>query len=179
MSTKSERTQAIDQLEKVFSESDGVYLTDINRINGENMTHLRAELRAQNVSYVVVKNSLARIACGRCGKEALNPYFVNGVGVAFAGDDPTAPAKVIKEFTKDPARKNLLTVRAAMVENNLLNSEDAAKLADIPSREVLLAQLLGCLKTPLGNCAAVLNGILLKLTGTLEAVQRKKQEENS
>ena len=143
------------------------------------MTHLRAEFRARNVSYVVVKNSLARIACGRCGKESLNPFFVNGVGVAFSNGDPTAPAKVIKEFTKDTSRKNLLAVKAALVENSLLAANEAVQLADIPSREILLAQLLGCLKAPLSNCAAVLNGILLKLHGTLEAVRAKKEEQNS
>lgn len=175
MIAKSERTKAIERLETVFGTAKGIYLTDINRINGEKMSQLRGEFRKNGLTYIVVKNSLARIALERVGKNGLASYFVGPVGVALAEEEATVPARVIKEFRK--VNKNILDVKIALVDGTVFTAEQAEQLADIPSKEVLLSQLLSCLQAPMTNFAGVLNGIMGKLVGTLDAVKTKKESE--
>jgi len=108
----------------------------------------------------------------KTGKEGLSKFFTGPTVVAVATREGTAPAKVLRDFQKD--NKDLLSLKAAYVDGTLFNATDALKLADIPSREALLSQLLGCLQAPMGKFAGALNGILSKLVGTLEAVKEQK-----
>jgi large subunit ribosomal protein L10 len=172
MSTKLERTAVIEDLEKNFQDASGIFLTDNNKIDVEKVTKLRSDFRKQGIKLVVVKNTLAKLAAKRVGKEEFIPFFKGSTAVAIASKDGTAPAKIIRDFQKD--NKDLLALKLAFVDGTFFSAEDALKLADIPSREVLLAQLLGCLQAPMGNLAGALNGILSKLTGTLNALKDKK-----
>jgi large subunit ribosomal protein L10 len=172
MSTKVERTTAIDKLEKEFKDAQGIYVANNNKISVAKVTKLRADLRKKGMRLLVVKNSLARLAAKRCGKEALDPFFKGPTAVLISQTDPAAPAKAIKDFQKD--NKDLLGVKAAYVAGSLFSSDQVAKLADLPSREVLLAQLLGCLKAPMGNLAGTLSGILTKFVRTLDALKETK-----
>lgn len=175
MLTRSERAEMIEELSKEFGEAKGIYLTGIERIDVEKMTQLRAEFRRNGVQYRVVKNTLARRALGECGCEGLQDYIQGATGVAFTTEEATSPAKIIKDFHK--ANKDLLKVKAAYIEGTVFDGDQADKLADIPSREVLLSQLLSCLQAPVSNVASALNGILTKLVGTLEAVRTKNESE--
>jgi large subunit ribosomal protein L10 len=172
MSTRNERTAVIDGLEADFKSAKGIYITDNNKITVEVVTRLRSELRKNGAHYIVVKNTLAKEACKRVGIEPLNPYFKGPTAVAVAPNDSTAPAKILRNFRKE--FKDLFEVKAAYVDGSLFTGADADRLADLPSREALMSQLLGVMKAPVGNLAGALNGILSKFVGTLEAVKDKK-----
>lgn len=172
MSTRADRTAVIEELENAFRDAKGIFLTDNNKINVEKVTKLRSELRKNGIKFIVVKNTLAKEAAKRVGKEALLPFFTGPTAVAVAPAEGTAPAKVLRDFRKE--NKDLLGLKIAYVDGTFFSAEDALKLADIPSREVLLSQLLGCLQAPIGKFAGVLSGILTKFVGTLEAVKEKK-----
>ncbi len=172
MSTRAERTAVIEELEQAFRSAKGIYVTDNNKITVEVVTRLRTALRKGGIRYYVVKNTLAKEACKRVGITALNPFFKGPTAVAVAPKDGAAPAKVLRDFHKD--LKDLLEVRAAYVDGTLFSGAQTEQLADLPSREALLAQLLGVLKAPVGNMAGVLNGILTKFVRTLDAVREKK-----
>jgi large subunit ribosomal protein L10 len=172
MSTRTERTSVIGDLEREFRAAQGIYVTDNNRITVEVVTRLRTELRKKGVRYIVVKNTLAKEACKRVGIASLDPFFKGPTAVAVAPGDSTAPAKILRDFRKE--LKELLEVRAAYVDGTLFTGAQAERLADLPSREALMAQLLGVMKAPVGNMAGALNGILGKFVGTLEAVKDKK-----
>ena len=172
MSTKIERSNAIEKLEKEFSEARGIYIANNNKISVAQVTKLRVDVRKQGMRFIVVKNSLAQIAAKRSGKESIGSYFKGPTAVILTNADAAAPAKIIKNFQKD--NKDLLTVKAAYVEGSVFSAAEVLKLADIPSREVLLAQLLGCLKQPMSNLAGALGGILTKFAGTLDALKEKK-----
>lgn len=172
MSTRAERTAVIEELENEFRNAHGIFIADNNKINVEKVTKLRSDLRKNGIKFIVVKNTLAKEAAKRVGKEILNDHFKGPTAIAIAADEGTAPAKVIKDFQKD--NKDLLGLRVAYVDGSIFSAEDALKLADIPSREVLLSQLLGCLQAPMGKLAGALSGILTKLVGTLDAVKEKK-----
>jgi len=172
MSTRAERTAVIEELENKFKDAQGIYLTDNNGINVEKVTKLRAEMRAKGIHFEVVKNTLTREALTRSGIDGLSAYLMGPTAIAVTQDDGTSPARIIRDFQKE--NKNLLPVKAAFVDGTVFESKDAAMLADIPSREELLAQLLGVLQAPVGKFAGVLNGIFTKFVGTLEAVKEKK-----
>ena len=175
MSTREERTAAIEALETSFKEASGIFLADNHKINVEKVTKLRSEFRKAGVRYVVVKNKLAQTAAKRIGRDDLVTHFTGPTGVAITNGDATAPAKIIRDFQKD--NKELFQLKVAYVDGNLFASEDALKLADLPSREVLLSQLLGCLQAPMGKFVGSLSGIFTKLTGTLTALKDKKAGE--
>jgi large subunit ribosomal protein L10 len=172
MSTRAERTAVIEELEREFRDALGIYVTDNNKITVEVVTRLRSELRKGGIRYIVVKNTLAKEACKRVGIDTLSPFFKGSTAVAIASKDGAAPAKVLRDFRKE--LKDLLEVKAAYVDGTLFSGAQAEKLADLPSREVLLAQLLGVLKAPVGNMAGVLSGILTKFVRTLDALKEKK-----
>lgn len=172
MSTKAERTKVIETLEKEFRDARGIYLADNNKITVAQVTKLRADLRKKGMRFFVVKNTLAKIAAKKSGRGSLEPHITGPTAVITVAADAAAPAKVIKDFQKE--NKELLGVKAAYVDGNVFTAAQVLALADIPGREVLLAQLLGCLKAPLGNLAGVLGGILTKFVRTLDAVREKK-----
>ncbi|NLL15076.1 MAG: 50S ribosomal protein L10 [Fibrobacter sp.] len=174
MSTKAERTADIEFLEKEFQEATGIFLADNNKINVEKTTKLRSDLRKNGIQFIVVKNTLAKIACSRVGKDDLIPHFKGPTAVAVTRNEGTVPAKIIRDFQKE--NKDLLGLKIAYVEGSVFKGDDAIKLADLPSREVLLSQLLGCLQAPMGKFAGVLNSFLSKFVGTLNALKEKKEQ---
>jgi ribosomal protein L10 len=172
-STRESRLKSIEKLQKEFGEAKGIYVTDCSRINVAKLSGFRRNLRGVGGKYIVVKNSLARIALEKCGKSELSSSLKGPVGVALSKTDSIAPAKVIKAFRKE--NKELLGVRVAYVDGVLFDEAQMNQLADLPSREVLLSLLLSCLKAPAAKMAGVLNGIFTKLTGTIEAVRIQKE----
>ncbi|NLD98399.1 MAG: 50S ribosomal protein L10 [Fibrobacter sp.] len=172
MSTRAERTADIEELEGVFRDASGIFIADNNKINVEKVTKLRADLRKGGMQFIVVKNTIAKIAAKRVGKDDLIQHFKGPTAVAVSHGEGPAPAKIIRDFQKD--NKDMLGLKAAYVDGTVFNGEDALKLADLPSREVLLSQLLGCLQAPMGKFAGVLNGILSKFVGTLNALKDQK-----
>jgi len=175
MIVKSERNKRLEELQESFGNASSIYVTDITGIDVDRITKFRADLRGNNAKYVVVKNKIAKLAAERSGNEGLKEFFQGPTGVIITQDDPTAPARILKEFYKD--NEKLLAVRGAMVEGSTMGQEDAMRLADIPTREVLLAQLLSVMQAPVTNFAGALNGILTKFVGVLTAVKDKKEQE--
>jgi large subunit ribosomal protein L10 len=174
MFTREQRTKKIDMLQQEFSKAASIYLTGINKINVGKVTRLRTEFRKSGLKYIVVKNALAKIALKRLGREEIVPFFKGPIGVVISPSDPTAPARIIRDFHRE--NKDLLDVKVAYIEGKLIDGAQSDKLADIPSREVLLSQLLSCLKAPMTNLAGTLSGILSTFVGTLEAVKDKKEK---
>ena len=176
MLTKAERTKQIEVLEAEFKAAKGIYLTDINKLTVDKMTQLRADFRKNGVHYIVVKNSLARIALERCGRAELGKFMTGPVGVALTKTEGMVPAKVIRDFHK--ANKELLGVRAVFIDGTMFDGGQSDKLADIPSRPELLSQLCGCLKQPPAKLAGVLTGIISKFAATVDAVREQKEKGN-
>lgn len=173
MSTRIERTAVIENLEKEFENAGGIFIADNNKISVEKITQLRVSFRKAGMKYIVVKNTLAQNAAKKVGKDTIATFFKGPTGVVIAQKESTAPAKIIRDFQKE--NKDLFSLKAAYVDGIVFNGQDALKLADIPSREVLLSQLLGCLQAPMGKFVGSLAGILTKLVGTLNAVKEQKE----
>ncbi|MFO7266344.1 MAG: 50S ribosomal protein L10 [Bacillota bacterium] len=168
---KPEKVAAVAKLQEDLAASQAVFVTDFRGLTVAQLTKLRRKLREAGAEYRVVKNTLARRAADEVGASALNPLLVGPTGMAFAKKDPVATAKVLNEFVKET---KIFQVRGGLLQGKLLTPEGVQALADLPPREVLLAQVLGGLQAPISGLLFVLQGTLRKLVYVLDAVREKK-----
>ncbi len=148
-----------DLAEKMKNASSGV-LVDYKGINVEDDTKLRAEMRKNNVEYTVIKNNLIRFAAKEAGFDALDEVLHGTTAIAISMDDAVAPAKIIADYAKKDEK--VFNIKAGFVEGRVIGVDEVKQLAATPSREVLLAKLLGSLKGPITSFAIALNAIVEK-----------------
>lgn len=149
-----------DLAEKMKNASCGV-LVDYKGINVEDDTKLRAEMRKNNVEYTVIKNNLIRFAAKEVGFDALDEVLHGTTAIAISMDDVIAPAKIIADYAKKDEK--VFNIKAGFVEGRVLDANEVKQLAATPSREVLLAKMLGSLKGPITSLAIALNAIVEKM----------------
>lgn len=169
---REEKEKIVADLNKIFAEAKGVYLTDFSGINVDTINDLRRQFRQENIDYRVVKNTLTRLAIKNLPLEDLRPFLDGPTGIAFSYEDPLLPGKLIEKFHKET---DLMPIKAALIEGLVYGKALAEKIANLPSRDTLIAQLLGSLQSPILGLAMVLNGLLRNLVGVLEAIKRKQE----
>lgn len=147
-------SEAKEKLEK----SSAVVLVDYKGINVEDVTDLRRRFREAGVDYKVYKNTLFKRATSELGMESLHEFLQGTVAVAFGYDDAVAPARTINQFLKDKP-KAPITVKVGLVEGKMMNANEIKALGDLPSKDVLIAMLLGGLQGSIRNLAYMLNSI--------------------
>ena len=140
----------VAEIREKLEKAQAIVLADYQGLTVEEDTALRKTLREAGVEYKVYKNNLVTLAAKELGIEGLDSYLEGPVSIAFGYEDATAPARVLHTFAKDHKK---LELKAGMVEGTLYNKEEVEKLATIPSKEVLIAKLLGSFKAPLSNVA--------------------------
>lgn len=173
MSTVLEqKQQVVEEIREKISKSQAVVLVDYRGLNVEEVTELRKKYKEAGVDYKVYKNSLMRFAFKDAGLEDFNEFLTGPNAIAFSFDDPVAPAKITDEFAKD--HKNL-EIKAGIVDGKIIDIEEIKALAELPSREVLIAQVLGGLNAPITGFVNVLQGNIRNLVYALNAI-REKQE---
>ncbi|ASW42145.1 50S ribosomal protein L10 [Clostridium isatidis] len=146
----------VAEIKEKLQNSKSIVLADYQGLTVEEDTNLRKTLREAGVEYKVYKNTLVLLAAKELGIEGLEQYLEGPVSIAFGYEDATAPARVLHTFAKDHKK---LELKAGVVEGTLYNKEEIEKIATIPSKEVLIAKLLGSFKAPLSNLAYLLNAI--------------------
>ena len=144
------------EIREKMEKSQGMVFAKYQGLTVEEDTELRKKLREAGVEYKVFKNTLTILAARELGLEGLVSHLEGPVSVAFGYEDATAPARILNEYAKTHKK---LELKAGVVEGIIYDSEQVAKLAAIPSREILISQLLGSLKAPLSNLAYLLNAI--------------------
>ncbi len=172
---KAIKVSKVAEINENLSKAKSVFLTDFTGLTVEEVTRLRKEFRKANVKYLVVKNTLARISAKELGYDKIIPYLQGPTGIAIAFDDPVAPVRIIYDFRKD---KEKPAIKAAWLEGQLLNRQEAEEIRNIPPREVLLAQLLGTMKAPLTNFVGGLQSLLTKLVLVINAIKDKKESQH-
>jgi large subunit ribosomal protein L10 len=147
-------------------------LTDYRGLTVSQMQDVRASLRTQNVEYRVVKNTLARRAVADAGQpEGLQELFAGPVAIAFGYEDLGAPVRLLNDFVRQTRLP--LDLKGGLVEGRVMNADEIRQIGDLPSREVLIAQLLGTLQTPLSQLASAVQAPVRELVGLLEAYRDK------
>ena len=155
----------VDQLTELIKNSVSGVLVDYKGITVEEDTKLRKELREGGVHYFVEKNTLLLRAFQNCGIEGLEESLNGTTAIALSNDDQTAPARILGKFAEQ-AGDDKFNLKAGYVEGTVYDQAGVVALSKIPSKDTLLAQLVGSLQGP-----------LQKLAATLQAVADKKSEE--
>ena len=168
------KKQKVEEFSEKLGMAKSIVLSDYRGLTVEEDTNLRRELREAGVEYKVVKNSLTSRAAKNCDMEYLNDFLTGPVSIALSYDDVIKPAKVLWEFS-DKNKK--LEIKAGVINGKLISIEEVKALAKLPSREVLIATLLGTLNSPITGFVNVLNGNLRGLVVALNAIAEKRAKE--
>jgi len=168
-----EKKQMVAELvEKIKNASSGV-LVNYQGINVEQDTKMRTELREAGVDYFVFKNTLARLAVKECGFDELLPVLEKMTAIAISENDPVAPAKILAAYAD---KIETFNVKAGFVDGTVIDVKGVNQLATLPSKEQLIAKVLGSLQSPIYGLVNVLNGNLRGLACVLQAIHDKKAE---
>tara|TARA_B100000029_G_scaffold293375_1_gene286898 strand:- start:109 stop:630 length:522 start_codon:yes stop_codon:yes gene_type:complete len=156
-----------------FKKSSGVYFTNYTGIDVATITNLRKCFRDNDVDYIVTKNTLTKLAAKEAGYEekVLDEILVGQVGIAYS-NDPTAPARVIKDFKKE--NDDLLEVLGLLFEGKFYPSEKYKEFANLPTKEESLTKVIVMLNQPLTKFASALNDSFAKLLGSLQNLKETK-----
>jgi large subunit ribosomal protein L10 len=168
---RAEKVEQVELLTEKLRRARAAVLTDYRGLTVGQLQDLRARLRAQDVEYRVVKNTLARRAAEEAGHPEFQDVLRGPVAIAFGYDDVGAPARLLAEFTRQTRLR--LDVVGGLVEGRVMDPEQVRRTADLPSREVLLAQLLGALQSPIAQLVATMQAPVQQLVGLLEAYREK------
>lgn len=174
---KPEKVQAVAELKELFENANSFFVTDYQGLNVADMTVLRKDLRDNDVRYLIAKNTLFKLAVNQAGIEGVEQHLFGPTAVAFANGDAAAAAKVINESFK---KRELPRVKVFSVEKELFGADQIGRLADLPSKEQLLSQLVADIESPIAAVARMIDGIFHELIGTMDALaDKRKQEEGS
>jgi large subunit ribosomal protein L10 len=170
---KTDKVEAVVVLHDKFARAVSAVLADFRGLTVQEMTDLRQQLREAGLELAVVKNTLARLAVQDTAFERLSPYLKGPTSVTLSYRDSVAPAKVLSAYVK---RQPKLAVRAGLFEGEIVPAEKIAEIADLPPREVILAQALAAMQGPVAGLVGTLQGVLSTFIGTLQAIHDKRAE---
>ena len=168
---KEQKAEQVELLTEKLRKAKVALLTDYRGLTVTQLQDLRGRLRNGDVEYRVVKNTLARRAAEAAGVPALQAELEGPVAIAFGYDDLSLPSKLINEFVRTTRLK--LDVKGGLVEGRVFSPDQVKQLADLPSRETLLAQLLGTLQSPVAQLVGIMQTPVQQLLGVLDAYKSK------
>jgi len=169
---RPEKVQAVADIRESLEGSEAVFLTEYRGLSVKAVQELRANLRSSGAEYKVVKMTLARRAAGEAGLSGLDEYLLGPTALAFAKSDPVATAKALKDFSKS---HEVFVLKAGVLSGKLLSPEEVSRLAEIESREVLLAKIAGAAKAPLMQAAGLFASFNRGAASMFQQLLDKKQ----
>lgn len=171
-----QKKEIVNEISKKIADAKAIVFADYRGLTVEQDTQMRKALRDAGVEYKVVKNTLTKFAVKENGFDELESYFNTPTAMAVSDSDPVAPAKVMSEYAK---KFDKLEIKAGVVEGKIVNIDAIKALAELPSKEVLIAKVLGGFNAPLSGLVNVLNGNIRGLAVALSAIAEKKAEANA
>lgn len=169
---KNEKAEIIAEAKELIENSSAVYLTDYSKINVADISDIRNQFRKEGVSYKVFKNTLFKRALVESGKfEKLADHLEGMTGFAFASTNPVAPAKIIKKYN-DASQK--LNLKACYIETEFYDGSQLAVLAALPSKQELIAGILGSLDSPASGIVGSISAVIRELVSVIDEVSKKK-----
>ncbi len=169
---RSEKEQIIATVKEKAARAKSMFFADFTGITVEEITELRREFRKSNVEYQVVKNTLARKALESVGGyDKVLDRLVKPTAIAFGYDDPLAPAKIIKKFRE---KNEKLSVKICVVEREVFEGKQLDELAKLPSRNEMIAGILGTIQAPISGVVGAINAVVRDLVSVIDAIEKKK-----
>ena len=172
---RPDKAATVAALQEKFAQSNAAVLTEYRGLTVQNLKDLRRSL-GDDASYAVAKNTLTRIAAKGAGVEGLDDQLTGPTAVAFITGDVATVAKGLRDFAKD---NPLLVIKGGVLDGKVLDAETVKKLADLESREVLLAKLAGAMKASMSNAVATFAAPLSQAARLMGALESKAQGDPS
>lgn len=169
---KADKEQLVAELTAQVKECDALFLTNYKGLTFPQLTEVRKVVKSQGSDFKVVKNTLLKIALNNNGIDSMDSYLVEPTSCAIVKGDVAAVAKSMKKYAK---QFDKFEIKAGYLEGNVLTANDVNILADLPSRDELLAKLLGSINAPVVNFVSLLANIPRSLLNVLNAVKDKKE----
>jgi len=167
---KPEKIQQVQTLTDLLDRSAGLVVTDYRGFTVAEKAELTRRLRDANAEYHVVKNTLFRRAYGERGQNP-DEILAGPTAIAFALDDPVAPAKVVSDFFRE---KKKGIIKGGVVDGKIFDAAGVEQLSKLPPKQQLLAQVAGTLQSPMSSMAYCLNGVLGNMARVLSAIHEQK-----
>ncbi len=171
MLNRNEKQQIIDRIHERFLKSKIVILTDYKGLDVETINALRRKLKAANIEYRVVKNTLLIRAAKDTDADRIRDHFAGPIAIAMGFDDPVAPAKALFDFAKENEK---LEIKVGVMGNRVLDLNAIKSLSTLPSREVLLGRLLCVLNAVPTSLVRALSNVPERLLYVLQAIKDQK-----
>lgn len=169
---KTEKQTIVDELVARLKRARSIYVTDFTGLDVRRVSDLRRRLRRAGVEYVVIKNTLARRAFEGATVAGLDEHLRGPTALALTPADGAAAAKVLTEFAKEFQRPS---VKAAVVDGRAVTPAQVKRMASLPPREQLLAQLGAAMQAPLAGFAGAMTALLSSFAGALEALKSQRE----
>ena len=166
-----QKEQILQDTSERIREVRGFYLADFSGMSVEKLSALRKKCREQQVQFRVIKNTLLKRAFNERGIKELDPHLVGPTGLVFSPVNEMAPAKILSDFAKEFEKPR---VKAAVVDGRLYDTKAIATLAKLPSREVLLSQLIGTFVAPMSSFLGAINALLATPANMADALAQEK-----
>lgn len=170
MAKKEEKSRIIQELADKLQRSTIAVVTDYRGMTVAEMNALRSRLRQAGAEYEVAKNTLTRFAAEQTGKQAILPALEGPTAIAFGYRELSDTARAVQEALRT---SRVLKVKAVLVGNQRLSGDELGRIADLPPRDQLIAQLMGAIQAPLAGVVATINAPLTTLVGVIEARRRQ------
>ena len=170
---KDTKKAFIDQMNERLKRAQATYVVDYQGLDVESMNKIRDELRKIDVEFYVIKNRLLKLASKDTDTESISDQFVGPCAMAITYDDVVAPAKVLVDLEKD---LNKLDIKIGQTSGKMMDLDGIKKLAKLPGREQLLAQVLSAMQAVPTSFVRVTNGVLGNFMNVLKAIETAKQE---
>lgn len=172
---KTEKVTAVAEITEQFKDSTATVITEYRGLSVSALATLRRSLGA-SATYSVAKNTLVKRAASEAGVEGLDELFTGPTAIAFIKGEPVDAAKAIKTFAKD---NKALTIKGGYMDGRALSVAEVERIADLESREVLLAKLAGAMKGNLAKAAGLFNAPASQVARLAAALQEKKASEEA
>jgi large subunit ribosomal protein L10 len=169
----AQKTAAIEQLRETLDRAAAIFLADFTGLDVAKMTDLRRKCRENGVTFRVVKNTLAIKATRAMELEELEPHFRGPTALAVSTDDPTSPARVLLDFQKEHKKPE---VKLGYVDGRVLTPAEVKAVANLPSRDQLVSQIMQLALAPAQNFVSALNDVLGRLVRTVDAVRGEMEK---
>ena len=169
---REEKEQIVAEVSETARKAQGMFFTDFTGLTVEQATELRREFHKAGVEYRVVKNTLIQKALEQIsGYDSVFDKLAGPTGVAFAFEDPVAPAKIIHKFAE---KHHKLSLKVCVVEHQVYDGPKLVELARLPSRKDIMAGILGSVQSPLAGVPTVINALLRDIAGRVDEIGKKK-----
>ena len=164
--------EVVENLTNKFKNSTALYFTKYTGMNVDQAANLRMKFIDNDVDFLVSKNTLSKIAAKNAGFDDMFDDILSGqIAIAYANSDPTSPARVIKDFSKE---NESFEVVGLYFDGALYDPSKYRELANLPTKDVLLTKFVYALNSPMSKMALLLNASMSKLASTIKSLENKK-----